>query len=263
MFDREALAYLDAHLNGHEEIDAPNAESQLIALPRESQIASLENYQAQPNRIQQKVTLLSCTSFCAYVNRFKGEGSTVYLNAADGKFEAVLDHHEPGAPSWASHRAGFKPKQSIEWQAWAQMHRQKVTQLELAEFVEEHLDTFNDPSPNVMLKAALDFQSNESLTLASSQNLDDGSTRFNFAKDNVNKSVTFPHRITIGIPLFENEQPQELEARIRYRTTGEGVLTFTVAFIQDPRTIVRNAMLDIAKNIMEGTVDIFHYEGSI
>lgn len=262
MFDKEALAYLDAHLNGHEEIEADYA-SRLLALPRDSQIVSLENYQKAPNRIQQKVTLLSCVSFCAYVNRFKNESSSVYLNAADGKFEAVLDHHAAGEPSWASHRAGFKPKQSMEWQAWAQMHRQKVTQLELAEFVEEMLDTIIDPAPNVMLKAALDFQSNESLTLASSQSLDDGATRFNFAKDNVNKSVTFPHRIKVGIPLFENEQPQELEARIRYRTSGEGALTFTIAFVKDPRAILRDAMLDIAKNIMEGTVDIFHYEGSI
>lgn len=263
MREREALEYLAENLSGYEQIPTDESDSMLISLASSSKVVSLEDFQPAPNRIKQSASLFSCQSFCDYVNRFKLDGTSVYLNVDARKFAAVIDHHNPDKPSWGSHRATFAPKVSLEWNAWTRIHKQPLNQVELAQFIEEMLDSIVDPEPNTMLKAALDFQSNESLVLGSTTNLDDGSTKFNFTKDNVNKSVTFPHRIKIAIPLHENEIRETLEGRIRYRTNSEGVLTFVFSFVRDPRAIQRDALIMLADKIRADTKGLAQYEGAL
>lgn len=261
MLTKDALEHLLA-TEGYTPISADDAVSQLVAIPAGSKIESLEAFQPQPNRISKNTVLLSCKSFCDYVNRFKEEDSTVYLNVDGGKFVAVLDHHGAHTPSWCDHTARFAPKYSLEWQAWSAIHKKTLSQIQLAQFIEEQLDSIESPEPNVMLQAALEFQSNENLALGSTHNLDDGSTRFTFVKDNASKDVNFPHRLRIRIPLHENEKSESLELRVRYSTTSDGVLTFKVSFVRNPEMIVRSAMLDLASQILEATDGLPQYEGA-
>ena len=118
--DRDALAWLQSHTQPFEVVEDDNAESKLIALEHNVAIQSLEQFQAQPNRIKQAVKLESVDSFCAYVNRFLDEHTTIYMRTAsgggNGGFEAVLDHHGADVPRWTSHRALFIPERSVEWQ---------------------------------------------------------------------------------------------------------------------------------------------------
>ena len=268
MIDKDALAYLQANLVGHRHlVTNDNIASSLVELAGNSKIESLEQFQDAPNRIKQKAKLFSCESFCSYVNRFRDEATTVYLNVDAGRFAAVLDHHDSDAgnqlPAWCDHRAIYEPKQSLEWGAWTGIHKRPMSQTELAMFIEEQLDSIAKPEPNEMLKAALDFQSNESLVLGSTTNLDDGSTRFSFTKDNVTKNVTFPHRVQIWIPLHENEARNLLDLRVRYRTNSDGVLTFIVSFVKDPNVIQRDALLALQRKIEELVSDVSQYEGTL
>ena len=268
MFDKDALGYLQANLVGHRPVQASDdVSSFLVGVASNSKIESLEQFQDAPNRIKQKAKLFSCESFCSYVNRFRDNATTVYLNVDAGRFAAVLDHHDSDKgeqlPAWCDHRATYEPKQSLEWKAWVGIHKKPMSQTELAMFIEEQLDSINKPEPNEMLKAALDFQSNESLVLGSTTNLDDGSTRFSFTKDNVTKNVTFPHRVQIYIPLHENESRDLLELRVRYRTNSDGVLTFIVSFVKDPNVIQRDALLALQRKIEELVPDVSQYEGTL
>jgi len=263
MLTDEAIRNLVQLIRGHHPVMTPPdlGCAELVSLPSGMKIESLESFQSAPNAIRQKVSLYSCASFCEYVNRFKQDGSTVYLNVDGGSFVAVLDHDEPDAPAWRAHKATFAPKKSLEWMAWMSIHKKSITQVELAHHIEERLDDISVPEPNVMLQAALEFQSNERLALASSTNLDNGGTRFTFKKDNVAKSVEFPHRIKIRIPVFENEDMIEMDARVRYRTDGDGVLQFSFSFVRDPSTILRSALVSLADEIRAETAGLHHYEG--
>lgn len=266
MFDKAALEFLTSNLNQFEIVSASidsKPASELLALAPGVKLESLELYQSAPNRIRQTPKLLSCQSFLEYVTEFKEEGTSIYLDTENASFVAILDHPTAGKPSWCSHRASYKPKLSLQWRAWTEINRAKMTQIELAHFIEERFDDFIKPEANVMLKSALDFQATEKLALGSSANLDNGGVKFTFTKDNVSKTVTFPHRIKIAVPVFENEEPTELEARVRYRTTAEGVLSFTISLVLDPRMILRRATSDIAEEIREflGTCNL--YEGTV
>lgn len=262
MLDESALRFLREHISGFERIPSDSV-SALIALPKDSRVQSLEEFQPQPNAIKQTPSFFSCQSFCDYINRFKNEDSTVYLNVDGGKFSAVLDHHGAESPQWGRHKATFEPKLSLEWESWRAIHRKQMTQIDLAHFIEERLDDIVVPEPNTMLKAALDFQANENLALASSVNLDDGGVRFTFQKDNASQNVVFPHRVKIRIPIHENEIPVELEVRVRYKADGNGALRFTCSFVKNPDLVVRSALLTLAAKIRETTENLHHYEGAL
>ncbi len=264
--ERDALQWIKDHTQPYLEIPDVDSVSQLIARPVEVRIESLEQFQATPNRIKQNVRLDSVLSFSRYVNRFKNEDTTIYMRTSDdggvGGFEAVLDHHGPSDPQWTSHTAVFIPKQSVEWLAWTHAHGLKMSQTVLAEFIETNLNDIVKPEPNVMLQAALAFDATESLQLASSINLDDGSTKFHFTKANVTKDVIFPHRITIKIPVYENQDAVKLDVRIRYRTTSDGDLSFKIFMVENHSRIERDLLVKMSTDI-RGLLgaDAIVYEG--
>lgn len=262
MFDKEALQYLLSRAAPYSEVQNP-LDLDLVTVAPGHTLRDLEEFQKAPNRIRAKVALASSESFCAYINRFKGEQSTVYLDVANGVFESVLDHHGENDPHWCQHRATFQPKKAKEWVTWTNVHDEWLTQDTLARLVERLLHTIHEPVPSVVLKAALDFQTVEKMTYGSAKNLDDGTVSFTFTKDNATKNVKFPHRITLLLSVHENEKPLSLEGRIRYKTDGNGALGFQFSFVRDPETIERDALLELAAKTKSATKGLAHYEGRL
>lgn len=267
MFDQSALQYLLSRAAPCTEVQNP-LDLDLVAVAPGHTLRDLEEFQAKPNRIRATVELASSESFCEYIRRFKGKDTTVYLDVENGFFLSVFDHHgkkDDGTddPAWRSHKARFTPKKAKEWINWTAVHEKWLTQNQLALLVERLLHTIADPSPNVVLKAALDFQAVERMTYGSAKNLDDGSVNFTFTKDNVTKNVKFPHRIMLLLAVHDNESPTSLEGRIRYKTDGDGALGFQFSFVKDPETIERDALLRLAAKTKEATEGVAHYEGRI
>ena len=258
---KEALQYLLGKVRAFEFVGNPDDD--IAAVASDASLQSLEKFRAQPQRIKSQAVLASSDSFCDYVNRFKAEETTIYLDVAHGRFKAVIDHHGKNAPQWCDHTALFEPKHSHEWVKWIRVHDKWLSQLEFACTIEELLHTIGEPEPADVLKAALEFQSNEKLAVASVQNLDNGTMQFHFQKDNVSKKVTFPHRIKLWLSIFDNEEKSFYEARIRYRVDNEGVLKFKFSFVQLPDILLRNALLDLSGKITDATEGLVNYEGSL
>lgn len=260
MLTKEALQHIETRAVAAEvhTID----KNKLMVVPTDCKLESLEKYLDAPLRIARNAVLLSSESFCTYVNRFKNDGTTVYLNASRGQFVAVIDHPADAiTPAWERHTAKFAPVESAEWRAWCNIDGKKLTQTELAHFVELVLDTFDKPEPADMLKAATEFQSVETMSYGSAQNLDNGEVKFNFQRERTNASVTFPHRVRVALPIHENEDPTTFEARVRYKVDSNGVLSFTISFVTLPNVMKRDALLAIAKDIAEDIDGVHIYEG--
>jgi uncharacterized protein YfdQ (DUF2303 family) len=264
--DGDALQWVKDHTEPFKEIIDSDSDSMLVACPVSVGIKSLENFQATPNRIERSVSLSSVDSFCDYVNRFKKDHTSVYMhtsrnNGGDSGFVALLDHYGRSSPSWCDHTALHIPERSIEWRAWTGIHGKSLTQLELASFIEDNLSDIYEPDSNVMLQAALAFESNEDMTLASSMNLDNGATEFRFTKGNKVSDVQFPHRITLRIPVFENDKPKTIAARVRYKTSSDGVLTFKIWLVDNGGRIERDVMMELSAHIIGKVSDVIIYEG--
>ena len=263
MFSKEALQHLTDHSTPFVDVSAKDSKSQLLAHPSSVSISSLERFQPRPNRISQALSLASVASFCEYIERFGCGDTSIFLDVERGHFHAALDYHGQGAPRWVQHKAVFNPQVSLQWRKWYGIHNNPINQVALAHFIEANINDIVEPEPGQVLLAALDFQANEKLALGSSMSLDDGSVKFSFTKDNVVKNVTFPHRIRIEIPIYENEGKTSLEVRIRYKLDGDGALVFIVSLVRDPLSILRAELLDIAQIIREDCAGKHVYEGNL
>lgn len=223
--------------------------SEIVSVPAGRTLVDLEKFQGRQNRIKHRATMLSADSFAAYVNRFKGDDTSIYVDIF-GKvpsLTAVIDHHGNGKPAWGGHVAIFAPKFSLEWQAWKALHAGGAfNQASLVAFMEDHANDLDTPSPAKMLTAAKTFEAVEKHSYKSAMNLDNGNMEIVYVKDGSQAKVQFPHTLTIRIPILENEEPVKLEGRLRYRT-GEGSIAFTFQFKTDPERVQRDALRAVAE----------------
>lgn len=261
----DAIKYLIA-LGGYNTVDGPTERypSKVVAVPDKSRLESMERFQAQPNRIEHIAALDSSGAFAGYVNRFKGESTSIYLSIFDGdpSFTAVLDHHDPKQPSWNGHKARFVPRISMEWKAWTTLYSEgDLTQAELLAFFEDHANDLYEPTPSRMLGHLNKFESVEKHTYQSAQNLDNGNVSITYIKDGGQRKVEFPHTLKLHIPVLENEEAIFIEGRLRYKT-AEGSILFTFQFKQDPARIHRDTLRRLAGEIKDKT-GVHCYEGRV
>lgn len=239
--------------------------SEVVTVAPGVSVQSLEPFQARPNRTKHVATVDSSASFIAYVNRFKGPETSVYLDIVSDEpsFAAVIDHHGKDVTDWRQHGATFKPRVSLEWKAWTELHNGgAVKQGELLAFFEDHLNDLLSPAPTVMLQALQKFELAEKHTYKSALNLDNGNIAVNYIKDGQPLKVEFPHTMTLAIPVLENEASIVMDGRLRYRTS-EGKIAFTFQFKHDPSRLLRDTLRDLSKRIAAGTEGVTHYEGRV
>lgn len=235
------------------------------------EIVDLEKHQKAPNRIKHAVTLTSESAFVEYVKRFIRPETTVFIGA--NSFNAVLDYHDrdrlsasadgpkADSPSWCEHKATYSPAFSFQWKAWLELNKKPLSQVEFAQFLEERLDDIHTPAPAKVLEATLKFEQAQALNLGSSTNLDTGEARFQFTKDNVKTDVSFPHRFALRIPIYENQAPQEIECRFRYRVDNVGVLKLWYQFVRHQDELVRKNFENVVAAIRSKLPDVAFYEG--
>lgn len=270
--DKEALAYLAAAATATIKAGEHGMTSDALVIPKEGQLRSLEEFKPAPDAIRADPRLQSSASFIDYVKRFITSETSVYLDLrgapkgdfgreVPAHFMAVLDHHGRGAPAWGRHRATFVPDLSLEWNAWRGLHDGgQIAQRALIAFIEDHFTDIVTPDSTAVLNAVQKFELVEKHTYESQQNLDNGNVALTFIKASVPKTVEFPHRLTIAVPVYENEAITQLVLRLRFEAS-EGALRFRAQFVQDPERTQRNALRVIAQRIREGLAGAQMYEG--
>lgn len=265
---KEALQYLQS-LATVDNLRIPSGlgvyPSEIVTVPAGRTVMDLEKFQKAPNRIKHKATIVSAGSFAAYVNRFKGAETSIYVDifAKAPSLVAVIDHHGKEAPTWGGHVATFTPKLSMEWLAWKALHESDpFDQGTLVSFIEAHANDLAKPSPAAMLTAVQTFETVEKHTYKSATNLDNGNVEIVYVKDGNATKVAFPHTLTLSIPIFENEEPITLDGRLRYRTS-EGKIAFFFQFKLEPERVQRDALRGVEKSIREQIgADVQFYEGT-
>jgi uncharacterized protein YfdQ (DUF2303 family) len=245
--------------------------SQLAILWRHASIESLERFQSQPNRIEAEVQLNSVASFCEYVNRFANPASSIYLDVYGdinqrGKivapsFVGVIDHPDKDTPAWGGFSAVYEPRLSMEWKAWRDLHGAgAVDQVRLVEFLEDHANDILEPTPASVLTAASQFEAVETHRYTSHRNLDNGNVQITYNKGTDTATVTFPHRLTLSIPVVEGGGPRRIDCRLRYRT-AEGAIRFLVQLAEDPDRLERDTYRAEAEAVRKLCAGLKLYEG--
>ncbi|WNC90916.1 DUF2303 family protein [Paraburkholderia sp. FT54] len=232
-----------------------------VVVPEGCRVEHVFEREESPSRAVGIVKLRDANSFVAYFNRQKRSESLIYASLDPAKILGVIDDHraysteftnEDGA-NWRAYRVEFAVPASREWKTWTGKDRQPMTQLELAELIEDNLPDIVSPDGSTMLSVALNFEASKEGNFVSATRLQDGSTNFVW-KEDVNATgnkIAMPSNITLEIPVFENGAKYAIDARIKYRVQN-GTLKIWYELVR-PHKVLEAAFRAIWAQIEEQT----------
>lgn len=200
-----------------------------------------------PDRAHATVKLRDAASFIRFYNDHKVAWSRVYASLDPASFVAVFDELQTTAEAgpdivtdqadWRGFRAEFKVPASREWGIWTSANRKQFSQLSFAEFLQDNLPDVAQPDGATLLEMSLNFEAAQSGNFIASQRLQDGSHNLQWKADNNSTgTVKLPEFITLRIPVFENEAPSEITARLRYRV-GDGKLAIWFELVRPHKVL--------------------------
>lgn len=185
---------------------------------------------------RQRVTVDDRASLSNYANRFSDRRSIIVADYDALTISARLDwHHDnqdpnPGKPGPDAHSVTLKLRPSEEFVRWNAFVREGfVDQETLARFLEENSADVLRPDPATLIEISRDFEATVGQTYKSSTRLDNGDRRIVFQNESrATNDVTVPQKITLQIPFYNGEAPDDIDAHFRWRGTPGGAVMFAL-----------------------------------
>lgn len=224
-------------------------------VPKDYEVKSLESFLPRPLRIKQEVILYDTDSFIGYLKEFMTGATLIFFDVQQETFTAAFDYHEIDKPSWCEHSAAFKPRRSVEFQAWLDANRKQMTQVEFARFLEENLPDVVEPNSAELLQVALTFEAKKSVEFASGVRLANGQIQFQYdevVRGTAQKgTIEIPEKFVLGIPIHANGPAYRIDVRLRWRLQ-EGNVAFWYEVVR-PHRFVEHALKEISQRIASET----------
>jgi uncharacterized protein YfdQ (DUF2303 family) len=204
--------------------------------------------EVRPKRPIAKVRLRDATSFINYFNSHKVASSRIYALLQPASFIAVLDDfaaaerqdaYTHNQADWRQFRAQFDVPPSLEWATWNKLHKHSMTQVQFAEFLLDNLPDVRKPDGSTLYDMALRFEAAQTGSFKSAVRLQDGSHSLNWVAETAqggSGDIKLPEFITLAIPVFENSERTEMEARLRYRVK-EGSLSIWYELVRPHKVL--------------------------
>lgn len=250
-------SFVDAMMAQNAKERFGHTNNDLVIVPDNCRIDSLEKFANKPLRTRKSVDVSSEKSFVDYVNHFKKDGSVVYFSTSAYSMQCVIDHFTPDKPSWCDHSVNYCCEKSDEWQKWSLNDKRKMNQSTFADFLEDSVKDIVDPSGSVLLEIATKFRVIKKAVFGSAKNLATGEFQFQYSEENQKGTIEIPTKFTIGIPAFENGDGYSIEARLKYRLS-EGHLSFWYELI-NPKDVIKDAF-DTIKGRVDESVNCLSFD---
>nr|WP_246217574.1 DUF2303 family protein [Paraburkholderia panacisoli] len=138
-----------------------------VVVPEGYKVEHLLKRDESPARVTGIVKLRDANSLVTYFNRQKRPESLICVSLDPAKILNVIDDHrafdmtttvEHDGANWRGYRVVFAVPASREWKTWTGKDRQPMTQLELAELIEDNLPDIVNADGSAMLSVALNFE---------------------------------------------------------------------------------------------------------
>ena len=250
-----------------------NPERAVAILPPDFTIADVSHFLPPPNRIVQRVELLTVESFCAYVNAFRRPQTTIFADERTGSYEAVIDYHAEEAVCHdpqlerrgeCDHLAGYACPKSLQWQTWVGSNGKSMTQTEFALFLETNLRDIIEPAAADLLQVAVNLQVHKAAQFSSEIRLDNGQTQFRYEETISGSSkvgkLDVPSQFVIQVPVFLGGRVFQIQARFRYRL-NDSKLSFSYDLVR-PQETFQAAVSIVTKEIIKDCLDVNVFEGA-
>jgi len=224
-------------------------------VPEGYKLADLESFLPRPLRIKQEATLYDADSFIDYVQEFKTGATLIFFDVQDESFAAAFDYHKLEEPSWCDHSARFKPRRSVEFEAWLSANRKQMTQVEFARFIEENMPDIVEPPSAQLLQMTLTFEAKKSVEFASGVRLSSGQIQFQYdeiVRGAAQKgTIEVPETFILGIPIHVNGPAYRINVRLRWRLQ-EGKVVFWYELVR-PHRYIQDALKEIGERVAKET----------
>ncbi len=136
---------------------------------------------------------------------------------------AVLNSDQPGESpmaGWADWRAELRLPLTPEWRIWLAVAGKDLSQLEFADFLEDHRLDVKDPDGANLLEIVTNITATRTAHFAQAQNLADGRIQFQVSEGLETRAgkahtLTIPNSISLGLRPFAGGEAYRLDARLR------------------------------------------------
>lgn len=224
-----------------------------ILVPEGYHLEDLTRLQPEPLYVNMEKHVIDVDSFSKYVNTFKEEDTAIFASLSHNTVSAVIDHHGKGKPRHGKHVVMLDPQVSEAWKTWSGINGQYMSQASFAEFIEENAIDVRTPEAATLVELALLIEASKQGTFRSATRLDNGSFQFNYSEETRATAgggkVEIPAQITLGIPVYEGDEPYEVKAFFRYRLS-DGKLALCIK-LHRPSYILQDAYNRLVKQVTE------------
>jgi uncharacterized protein YfdQ (DUF2303 family) len=214
----------------------------------------LEDEQRVPARKHGLYTVTDIPSFVSALAKHGIDQTEVWALDSASQIRAVVNAHQ-GAGKEAGHQdhiITLALQRTDDWKQWTERDGKLSPQLEFAEFIEDHLPNFVDPSGADMLELAQTFQATTKVDFDSSQRLKSGETQLTYAENTTatagkKGSIAIPDTFQIALQPFERGDTYKVQARFRYRiANGSLLLGYRLT---RPKDVLRDAFDQVVAKV--------------
>lgn len=210
-----------------------------------------------PRRKTGVVQLADAESLSRYVDRHHQDaGTTVWIDDQLGQVIAVLnDHASDGTGAqWGDHRAILTLRHTPEWEHWIGQDGRLVGQQQFAEHIDQGLLEVVEPDGATLLEIAQTFHATTAAKFRSAIRLTDGNVQFQYDEEAEAAAgrageLKIPSTFTLAIAPYVGEEPEAIEADLRYRVRG-GELT-TGYRLRRPHEVLRRSLDQLEQRLSD------------
>lgn len=212
----------------------------------------LEKYRTAPNRRRGTFYPATVESLIAYVERHRGDATTVWVHPTEGVIVAVLDDHSPTEAAWRQHRAQLTLIQTEEWKFWMQGNKQWFDQETFAERLQDGLPDIAVPDAAELLEIAQTLQGTTEAKFRSGVNVSNGEVKIQYdesveATAGKHGDLAIPEVFKLAIAPFVGSEGVEVTARLRWRVNS-GMVKLGYS-LEQPDRIVQEALERISDRL--------------
>lgn len=216
----------------------------------------VERHRHRPVSKRGTVHVHTPQSLVAYVDRhLDPDESTLWGDVNGHTVTVVLNDHVSGddVAGWADHRAVLTLERSWEWKAWTAHNEDDLSQVGLAEFLEEHVNEIVEPDGATILEVAQTLHATKGANFKSAVALQSGEQQLVWeeqvdAKAGHSGTTEIPRRFTVALRPFVGTDPVRVEASFRFRIRdGRLSLGYRLLGLEEiTRTAVEQVLTEVA-----------------
>ncbi|GAB5535271.1 MAG: DUF2303 family protein [Rubricoccaceae bacterium] len=214
--------------------------NQILLVPKGFEAVDLRDLLDLPaDYIKSSKTVVSVEAFRRLITRFglhaengsdPGSPVATFADKDNAKYVAHLDYHTGEGPGRCAHTVHLTVAKTPQWLTWNRANKQKMNQVEFAEFIENNIEDIREPSGASVLTAVTHLNATRNQTIRSQVSLENGNHIFKTTDETKGDStIAFPSEMTLGLAVFTGDADQVTHYGIRTRVRfsnkdGEGLL---------------------------------------